>query len=275
MILSLIDRVFAPHYLVVMAEPPPPCIRLSGVTIRLGNRTIQENMTFSLAQGEFVALLGPNGAGKSTLLKLLLGLLHPASGEVSVLGRPPRTGNQDIGYLPQFVNLDSMNTLRARDVVGFGLDGHRWGIGFPSRGRERVLDEVLTEVDALEFSKASFDELSGGERQRLFLAQALVSNPKLLLLDEPLASLDIAHSQEVIALITKVSRARNMTVLLVTHDVNPLLPSIDKVLYLANGQSALGRPDDVVTTEVLSRLYGSRVEVVTALDRRFVVGAET
>jgi len=258
-----------------MAEASPPCIRLAGVTIRLGDRKIQENMSFSLAQGEFVALLGPNGAGKSTLLKLLLGLLRPASGEVLVLGSPPRTGNQDIGYLPQFLNLESMNTLRARDVVGFGLDGHRWGIGLPNRNRERALDEVLQEVDALTFADAAFDELSGGERQRLFLAQALVSKPRLLLLDEPLASLDIAHTQEVIALITKVCRARNITVLLVTHDVNPLLPSIDKVLYLANGQSALGRPDDVVTTEVLSRLYGSRVEVVTALDRKFVVGAET
>lgn len=249
-------------------------IRLSRVAVRLGGRTIQENMDFELSQGAFVALLGPNGAGKSTLLKLLLGLIKPTEGEIRVLGRAPRTGNPQVGYLPQFLNLESMNTLRARDIVGLGLDGHRWGMGMPSRVRERTIDRILEEVDALPLARASFDEVSGGERQRLLLAHALVSDPKLLLLDEPLASLDIAHSQDVIGLVARICRARNITVLLVTHDVNPLLPHIDQVLYLANGKSALGRPDEVITSEVLSSLYGSRVEVVNALDRRFVVGAE-
>jgi len=168
-----------------MTEHQEPCISLNGVSIILGNRTIQENMTFSLDRGQFVAILGPNGAGKSTLLKLLLGLLRPTAGEIHILGKIPRTGNRDVGYLPQFVNFDSMNTLRARDIVGFGLDGHRWGVGLPSKKREDKLDRILEEVDALRFSKAAFDELSGGERQRLFLAHALVSDPQLLLLDEP------------------------------------------------------------------------------------------
>jgi zinc/manganese transport system ATP-binding protein len=250
-------------------------VSLKQVSIRLGGKTIQEGMNFQLAQGEFVAILGPNGAGKSTLLKILLGFLRPSEGEVRVLGKVPRTGNQLIGYLPQFQNFDSMNTLRARDIVGFGLDGHRWGIGLPSRKREKKLNEVLEEVDALSFSRASFGEVSGGERQRLLLAQALISDPRLLLLDEPLASLDIGHAQEVISLIARVRRSRKITVLLVTHDVNPLLSRIDHVLYLANGQSALGRPEEVITSEVLTRLYGSRVEVVSALDRRFVAGVET
>jgi zinc/manganese transport system ATP-binding protein len=250
-------------------------ITLRQVSIRLGNKEIQHGMDFRLAQGEFVAMLGPNGAGKSTLLKLLLGLLRPSEGEVRVLDKVPRTGNPQIGYLPQFLNLDSMNTVRARDIVGFGLDGHRWGFGYSSAKRERKIDQILEEVDALPFSRAAFDEVSGGERQRLLLAQALISDPKLLLLDEPLASLDITHAQEVITLVARVCRSRKITVLLVTHDVNPLLPHIDQVLYLANGKSAIGRPDEVITSEVLSRLYGSRVEVVSALNRRFVVGEET
>jgi len=258
----------------IPSDRSEPSIQLTHVSIRLGGRSIQEDMNVSLAPGTFAALLGPNGAGKSTLLKLLLGLLKPSSGEFRVLGRLPRTGNRDVGYLPQFLNMDSMNALRARDVVGFGLDGHRWGFGFPNRTREQKLDQILDEVDARSFSRASFDQLSGGERQRLLLAQALVSDPKLLLLDEPLASLDIAHAQEVIGLIARICRTRGITVLLVTHDVNPLLPHIDQVLYLANGRSALGRPDEVITTEVLTQLYGSRVEVVSALNRRFVVGAE-
>jgi zinc/manganese transport system ATP-binding protein len=247
---------------------------LRQVSIKLGNRMIQERMSFQLEQGEFVAVLGPNGAGKSTLLKLLLGFLRPTEGEIRVLGKIPRTGNQLIGYLPQFQNTESMNALRARDIVGFGIDGHRWGFGLPNRKREEKLDQVLEEVDALNFSKASFDEISGGERQRLLLAQALISSPRILLLDEPLASLDIGHAQEVITLVSRICRSRKITVLLVTHDVNPLLPHIDQVLYMANGQSVLGRPDDVITSEVLSRLYGSRVEVVNAIGRRFVVGAE-
>ncbi len=250
-------------------------VSLERVSIRLGDKTIQRGMDFGVEQGQLVAVLGPNGAGKSTLLKLLLGLLRPFEGVVRVLGRTPRTGNPLVGYLPQFLNLDGMNTVRARDIVGFGLDGHRWGFGLPSRKREATLDRILEEVDALPFSGAAFDEVSGGERQRLLLAQALVSDPQLLLLDEPLASLDIARAQEVITLVSKVCRSRNITVLLVTHDVNPLLPHIDKVLYLANGQSALGKPEEVITSEVLSRLYGSRVDVVSALNRRFVVGEET
>ena len=255
--------------------PDAVSVSLSHVSIRLGNAIVQRDMDFQLSQGELIAILGPNGAGKSTLLKLLLGLLRPFEGEVRVLGTVPRTGNQQVGYLPQFSNFESMNTFRARDIVGFGLDGHRWGPGLFSRNREKRLDQILEEVDALAFSRAAFDELSGGERQRLLLAQALISDPLLLLLDEPLASLDIAHAQEVITLVARVCRSRKITVLLVTHDVNPLLSHIDKVLYLANGRSALGRPEEVITSEVLSRLYGSRVDVVSAHGRRFVVGAET
>ncbi len=218
--------------------------------------------------------MGPNGAGKSTLLKVILGLL-PASGGATILGNPPRKGNRRIGYMAQFHSLESSTSLRARDIVGFGLDGHRWGFGWPSREREAAIDRVLDDVDARALGRSSLGELSGGERQRLLLAQALVSNPEILLLDEPTASLDIAHSGEVIDLIDRIRRERNIAVLLAAHDVNPLLPRIDRVLYLANGRSEVGSPDSVITSEVLSRLYGSRVEVVTALGRRFVVGAET
>jgi len=177
--------------------------------------------------------------------------------------------------MAQFHSLETSTTLRARDIVGFGLDGHRWGFGWPSRPREARIDRVLEEVDALSLAKSALGELSGGERQRLLLAQALVSDPELLLLDEPTASLDIAHAGEVIDLIDRVRRDRNISVLLAAHDVNPLLTRIDRVLYLANGRSEVGLPDEVITSQVLSRLYGSRVEVVTALGRRFVVGAET
>lgn len=251
-----------------------PIIALEHVSIQLGGRTILQDVNLSINTGEFVVILGPNGAGKSTLLKLLLGLLKPMDGIVHVLGNPPRRGNQAIGYAPQHRVLEADLALRARDLVGFGLDGHRWGTGWPSRKRNMLINQALEEVDALSFADAPVGQLSGGEQQRLLIAQALLTNPRLLLLDEPLASLDIIHQQEIVTLVAKVCRSRQVAVLLVAHDINPLLPVVDRVIYVANGRSAIGTPNEVITGEMLSQLYGSPVEVVHVLDRVFVVGAE-
>jgi zinc/manganese transport system ATP-binding protein len=245
------------------------------VRVQFGKRVLLEDLNLTIRQGEFITILGPNGAGKSTMLKLLLGLLKPAAGTVRVLGKAPSRGNREIGYAPQHRALEADLALRARDVVGFGLDGNRWGIGFPSKRRSALIDRALDEVNALTFADAPVGQLSGGEQQRLLIAQALLTNPRLLLLDEPLANLDIAHGQEIVALISQVCRERGITVLLVSHDINPLLPAIDRVLYIANGQSAIGTPDEVITSATLSKLYNSSVEVVQALGRLFVVGAET
>jgi zinc/manganese transport system ATP-binding protein len=250
-------------------------IELHHVRVQFGRRVLLEDLNLNIQQGEFVALLGPNGAGKSTLLKLLLGLLRPAAGRIRVLGSAPRRGNRDIGYAPQHRALETDLALRARDVVGFGLDGNRWGISFPSARRRSLIDAALAEVNALSFADAPVGQLSGGEQQRLLIAQALLTNPRLLLLDEPLANLDIAHGQEIVALVSALCRSRGVTVLLVSHDVNPLLPVIDRVLYIANGQSAIGTPEEVITSATLSKLYNAQVEVVQALGRLFVVGAET
>jgi zinc/manganese transport system ATP-binding protein len=252
-----------------------PVIELEQVRVQFGRRVLLENISFAIEQGEFIAVLGPNGAGKSTLLKLLLGLIKPASGTVRVLGRPPTRGNKEIGYAPQHRVLEADLALRARDVVGFGLDGNRWGFALPSARRNARIDEALEEVNALSFADAPISQLSGGEQQRLLIAQALLTNPRLLLLDEPLSNLDITREQEIVALVERVCRARQVTVLLVAHDVNPLLPVIDRVLYIARGHTALGRPDEIINSDTLSQLYGSNVEVVQALGRLFVVGAET
>jgi len=250
-------------------------IELEHVRVQFGKRILLEDLTLQIQQGEFITVLGPNGAGKSTMFKLLLGLLKPAAGTIHVLGNPPRRGNRAIGYAPQHRQLETDLALRARDVVGFGLDGDRWGIGFPTRQRRASIEHALEEVNALSFADAPVGQLSGGEQQRLLIAQALLTNPRLLLLDEPLANLDITHGQEIVALVSQVCRSRGVTVLLVSHDVNPLLPVVDRVLYIANGQSAIGTPDEVITSATLSKLYNSSVEVVQALGRLFVVGAET
>ncbi len=260
--------------LAVMPEPRrQPVISTERVRVDLGGRTILADVSFSIEDGELVAILGPNGAGKSTLLKVILGLVKPVSGRVSVLDRPAGRANARIGYVPQFRAIEAETTLRARDVVRFGLDGNRWGPGWPSRTREKRIDAVLDEVDGRELARAAMGELSGGERQRLLIAQALLSDPRLLLLDEPLASLDLGREQEIISLIRKICRSRHVAVLFVTHDVNPLLSDLDRVLYLANGKSAIGRPDQVITRETLSELYGAPVEVVKTGGRVFVVGA--
>ena len=265
-----------------MSSPAPaphlesrPVVSAEGLRVELGGRPILSDVGFTIQEGELVAILGPNGAGKSTLLKVVLGLVKPQAGRVSVLGQPAGKANARIGYVPQFRAIEAETTLRARDVVRFGLDGNRWGPGWPSRERERRIDAVLDEVDGRELAKAAMGELSGGERQRLLIAQALLSEPRLLLLDEPLASLDLGREQEIISIICRVCRSRDVAVLFVTHDVNPLMADLDKVLYLANGRSALGRPEDVITRETLSSLYGTPVEVVKTGGSVFVVGART
>jgi len=248
---------------------------LEQVEVRLGGAPILQDMNLIIQRGEFIVILGPNGAGKSTFLKLLLGLVRPtAGGTVQVMGCTPRCGNQAIGYAPQHRSLDTELPLRARDLVGFGLDGHRWGTGLPSRERRERIQRALLEVDALDLADAPVGRLSGGEQQRLLIAQALLTNPQLLLLDEPLANLDLAHQKEVVTLVSHLNRVHGVTVLLVAHDINPLLQVTDRVLYIAHGHSRLGAPHEIITSDTLSQLYGSPVEVIQAEGRFFVVGAE-
>ena len=249
-----------------------PIIQIQDLRLQFGGRTILERIDMIINEGEFITILGPNGAGKSTLLKLLLGLYKPTSGKINILGKPPRTGNNEIGYAPQHRTLESDLALRARDVVGFGLDGNKWGIGFPNPQRTKKINKALEEVDMLRLAEMPVGKLSGGEQQRLLIAQALLTNPKILFLDEPLSNLDITHARSIVSLLTKITRSRTITVLLVTHDVNPLLSTIDRVVYLANGHSAIGKSEDVITSHKLSELYGSPIEVVHANGRLFVIG---
>ncbi len=249
-------------------------IILENVGVRYGELSILNDVNLSIHAGEFIVVLGPNGAGKTTLLKLLLGLIRPSAGKIQILGRTPRCGNPAIGYVPQHRVIEPETPLRARDLVGFGLDGHRWGIGLPSRARNETIDRALEEVDALSLAESPVGLLSGGEQQRLMIAQALLTDPKILLLDEPLANLDLAHQQEAVSLISRICKTRGATTLLVSHDINPLLQVTDRVLFLARSHAAIGAPSEVINNETLSRLYGLPVEVARVADRFFVLGAE-
>jgi zinc/manganese transport system ATP-binding protein len=253
-------------------------VTLQEVAVRFGRRTVWRQATFTIAPGEFIAIVGPNGAGKSTLLHLLLGFMQPSEGSVRVLGQTPGRSNRQIGYVPQRRTLDADLPIRGRDLVMLGLDGPRWGFSLPGPARRRQhtqVAEAIASVEATAYANRTIGQLSGGELQRLLLAQALVAQPRLLFLDEPLASLDLRSQVGIVQLTARLARERGLTVLLVTHDINPLLPVVDRVLYIARGQVAIGKPDEIITTERLSHLYEAPVEVVhDSLGRVFVVGLE-
>jgi zinc/manganese transport system ATP-binding protein len=250
-----------------------PAVRIEGSTLRLGSRLIWGDLSLRLASGHFMTVIGPNGAGKTSLLKVLLGLL-PATGTVEVLGRAPRRGDARIGYVPQRSDLDHDLPLRGRDLVAFGIEGTRWGFGPAGPDTGRKVEAALAAVGAESLADAPVGRLSGGEQQRLRIAQALVGDPGLLLCDEPLLSLDLHHQREICDLIAGWAERTGGTVVFVTHDVNPVLAFTDRVLAVAGGRWAEGTPDQVLTTEAMTALYGSQVDVLRIRGRVLVV-AET
>jgi zinc/manganese transport system ATP-binding protein len=246
-------------------------LSVDGISVRLGGREVLHDVTFGLRRGEFAGLIGSNGAGKTTLLRVILGLTTPTSGEVRVDGRVRTRRGNPIGYVPQKILLDPDMPVRARDLVGLGLDGQRLGLPMPSRSRRQRVDEMLRAVGAERFADARVGNLSGGEQQRVMIAHALISGPKLLLLDEPLANLDIRSEHEVVTLLARIAKEQQVAVLISAHEMNPLLPVMDRVVYLAAGRAASGTAEEVVRTEVLSELYGHHVDVLHVHGRILVV----
>ncbi|MEO8715931.1 MAG: ATP-binding cassette domain-containing protein [Acetobacteraceae bacterium] len=245
-------------------------VELRDVTLAMGGRDVLVDVSLGIAEGEFVGVLGPNGAGKTTLMRAILGLTRPRAGAIAVLGRPVARGNTAIGYMAQVRHAPAPR-LRGLDLIAGAADGHRWGLPLPSRAARADAARVIALVGAEALGSRPVSELSGGERQRLLLAQALLGSPRLLLLDEPLISLDPRHQQEVVALVRRVQRDLGITVLFSAHELNPLLGALDRVLYLGGGNAALGTVDEVITGPVLSRLYGAEIEVVRAAGRVFVM----
>ena len=249
-----------------------PAMCFDRATLAYGGRVVWSELSMTVPQGEFLAVLGPNGSGKTSLLRALLGLAPLAGGSLDVLGRPPQRGNPAIGYVPQHAGFDRDVPLRGRDLVGLGIDGHRWGFGRLSRADRARVADALEAVAATPYADAPVGRLSGGEQQRLRIAQALVGNPKLLLCDEPLASLDMRYQQEITDLIGNWSREKQGTVVFVTHDVNPVLGYADRVVFVVNGRWAAGSTDEVLTSETMSGLYDAPVEVLRVRGRIVVVG---
>lgn len=253
----------------------PPALELQDVSMRLGGRQILEHVSFSVAPGEFTGLIGSNGAGKTTMLRIVMGLRSADSGGVRVDGRALTRRARNIGYVPQKILIEPDAPLRARDLVALGLDGGRLGPRLPSRSRRQAVDEMLAAVDATRFADERVGTLSGGEQQRVLIGHALISRPRLLLMDEPLANLDLRAGQEIVELTSRLAREHGVAVLLSAHDINPLLPVMDKVVYLAGGRAASGTTGQVVRSDVLTSLYRHPVSVLRVDERILVVAGST
>ncbi|MFZ1153286.1 MAG: metal ABC transporter ATP-binding protein [Solirubrobacteraceae bacterium] len=246
-------------------------LQVQGVDVRLSGRTILDGVSFNIAPGEFTGLIGSNGAGKTTLFRVILGLQSASAGDVLIAGRSRVRGHQRVGFVPQKFLLDPDLPLRARDLVGLGLDAHRLGVPRPSRARHVLVEEMLDAVDAGRFADTRVGRLSGGEQQRILIAHALIARPRLLLLDEPLANLDLRSAHEVVALLAKIAREQEIAVLISAHEINPLLGVMDRIVYLAAGRAASGTTDEVVRADVLSKLYGHHVDVLNVHGRVLIV----
>ncbi len=255
--------------------PARAILTVQGVSVRLSGRTILDGVSFQIAPGEFTGLIGSNGAGKTTLFRVILGLQAPTTGGVLFGGpaHPREHGRRHrlIGYVPQKFLLDPDVPLRARDLVGLGIDAHRLGPPRPSRARRALVEEMLRAVDATRFADTRVGKLSGGEQQRILIAHALIARPRLLLLDEPLANLDLGSAHEVVALLARIAREQEIAVLISAHEINPLLPVMDRIVYLAAGRAVSGTTEEVVRADVLSQLYGHHVDVLNVHGRVLIV----
>jgi zinc/manganese transport system ATP-binding protein len=244
---------------------------VDGVSVTLAGRKILDDVSFEVRQGEFTGLIGSNGVGKTTLLRAILGLQRLDGGEIRMNGAPLAHRGRSLGYVPQRVQLDPDVPIRAWDFVALGLDAHRYGFARRTKEQRELVDQMLHDVDADHFANARVGSLSGGEQQRVLIAHALISRPTLLLLDEPLANLDPRSVQEIVALLHRVASDQKVAVLLSAHEMNSLLPVMDRIVYLTNGRAASGTTDEVVRSEVLSALYGHHVDVLKLHGRVFVV----
>lgn len=250
-----------------------PVLSLRDASLAFGDRTLWKGLNLDLQPGEFLAVLGPNGTGKTSLLKAILGQQALTSGTVELLGEQVHRGSREIGYIPQQKLIEQGTPLRARDLVSFGISGHRLGLPLSRRAERRRVDELLASVGAAEYANAPAASLSGGEQQRVRVAQAIAGSPRILLCDEPLISLDLGHQRAIAELIDEKRRELNTAVVFVTHDVNPILGMVDRVLYLAGGQFRIGTPDEVLRSAVLSYMYDTPVEVIRSRGRVIVIGA--
>jgi zinc/manganese transport system ATP-binding protein len=257
-----------------MAEQKPAVVRIQNATLSYGETTLWTDLNIEVKPNEFIAVIGSNGSGKTSLLRAILGQEPLTTGHITVVGKPAGQANHRIGYIPQHRSTDTDVPLRARDLLRLGYDGHRWGLPLPTRKMRSRVNHVLDCISGHELADKPVGTLSGGQLQRFRVGQAVIGSPDLILADEPLSALDLHQQQAVANLIDEERREHQAAVLFVTHDVNPILGMVDRVLYLANGRFRIGTPDEVLRSDVLSELYGTAVDVVRNQGRIVVVGVQ-
>jgi len=248
-------------------------LTIESASLEFDSKRLWHNLSLEVNEGEFIALIGPNGSGKSMLLKSIVGTQKLSAGEIRFLGAEPGSRNSSLGYIPQHRATDSGLPLRVSDCVGFGLDGHLPGLPLSSESRRKKIAEALELVDASSLANKTLGSLSGGEMQRVRVAQAIISEPKLLLADEPLSALDLKHQMRISELIDEQAKNLGSAVIFVAHDLNPIIDFVDRVIYIAQGRHTIGTPDEVMRSDVLSELYGADIDVVRNQGRVVVLGA--
>lgn len=248
-------------------------VELEGVAVGYPGRVLWSDLDLTIEPAEFLAVLGGNGSGKTTLLKVLLGLMPPSTGRVRVFGAEPSRGDRRVGYVPQHASFDPDVPVRGVDLVRLGADGHRFGLRRAAAPLRERVDASLAAVGATSYATAPVGLLSGGEQQRLRIASAVVDDPPLVLADEPLLSLDLASQRQVADVLDGRRRSVGSAIVVVTHDINPVLRHVDRVLYLAAGKWVAGPPDTVLTSDTLSALYGVDIDVIRVRDHIVIVGA--
>jgi zinc/manganese transport system ATP-binding protein len=246
-------------------------ITINHLTLGYAQKPIIEDFSTHIEPGKFVGIFGPNGAGKSTLLRAILGLVKPSAGKIMVLDQPCRRGNSHIGYLSQFREYASANLLSGRAYLSAVSQGFHWGLPWLNQAAKQQIEDVIALTQVQSFVDRAYSQLSGGERQRLALAQALIGQPKILLLDEPLSGLDPAQQEKIVHLIQDIQRQTQLTVLFTAHDLNPLLGVMEQVIYLAHGKAASGSVAEVVNSEKLSWLYSAPIKVIQQDQHLFVI----
>ena len=250
-------------------------LRIKDATLELDGLTLWSDLNLDVQPGEFIAVIGSNGSGKTSLLRSILGQLPLKTGKVFFDYEEADHGSSRIGYIPQQRNTDEAGVVLVKDLVRFGLNGHKAGVFVPRASERKKIEAALAATGVAEHADQAFGALSGGQQQRVRVAQAVIGDPLLLLCDEPLSALDLQQQKAVSELIYQQAKAQGAAVLFVTHDVNPVLDMVDRVLYLANGKFKIGTPDEVLRSEVLSELYGTQVDVVRNQGRIVVVGTQT
>jgi len=233
--------------------------------VAINGCAVLKDVNLRLLENSFTGLIGPNGGGKTTLLRTLLGLIRPESGEVLVEGQRLGTGRKGawvMGYVPQQIRIDRRFPLSVLDAVVMGRYG-TIGLGRRAgrRDREIALD-CLDRVGLVHLARVRIGDLSGGEQQRVFIARALSASPKVLILDEPMAAVDVAAQDGFYRLIKKLQQSYSLTVVMATHDIGVVPIYCDAIACLNRTLHLHGRPEEILKNEVFKKLYGSEVEVV-------------